>query len=137
MDALVLEQIVVEGPDDKEVIEHIINNVPKEKFTNMYGKTKNLKELAELISKSEIFLCSDSAPLHIGVALGVRTFVIFGSTDDNKLIPQNALITPIKAANCKCQLRPCLWEKRKTTCKELDCLKISSDDIVKTLLFGQ
>ena len=125
--------ILAGGPDDKEVIDAITSKVPQEKYTNMYGKTKNLKELAELISSSEKFLCSDSAPLHIGVALGVKTYVIFGPTDDKKLIPQNDIITPIKAQNRDCSIYPCLWEKRQTTCKKLDCLKISSDEIVVTI----
>ena len=124
--------ILAGGPDDKEVIDTIINTVPQEKFVNMFGKTKNLRELAELISKSEIFLCSDSAPLHIGVALGVKTFVIFGSTDDKKLIPQNENVIPIKA-NCSCPLQPCLWERRQTTCESLDCLKITSDEITEKI----
>ena len=122
--------ILAGGPDDEEVISTIIKKVPQEKFTNMYGKTKNLKELAELISSSETFLCSDSAPLHIGVALGVKTYVIFGPTDDKKLIPNNGKVIPIKTNNCNCDIYPCLWEKRQTTCESLDCLKISADDIV-------
>ena len=40
---------------------------------------QTLKELAELISSCEIFLCSDSAPLHIAVALQIKTFVILFS----------------------------------------------------------
>ena len=126
--------ILAGGPDDKETIETIVNTVSADKFTNMYGKTKNLRELAELISKAEIFLCSDSAPLHIASALGVKTYVIFGSTDDKKLIPQNGKVIPIKAQNCTCPLRPCLWERRQITCETLECLKISSDEIVKILL---
>ena len=126
--------ILAGGPDDKETIDIIQQKVSSEKYINMYGKTKNLKELAELISGAEKFLCSDSAPLHIAVALGVKTYVIFGSTDDNKLIPQNGKVIPIKNENCKCELRPCLWEKRQTTCEELDCLKISSDNIVKVVI---
>ena len=125
--------ILAGGPDDKEVVEYIIQNVPSEKYENYYGKTKNLKELAELIAKSEKFLCSDSAPLHIAVALGVKTYVIFGSTDDKKLIPQNNNVIPIKA-ECDCPIRPCLWEKRQTTCEELKCLKISAEEIVKAVL---
>ncbi len=121
--------ILAGGPDDKETIETITRIVPEGKYTNMFGKTKNLRELAELISGAEIFLCSDSAPLHIAVALGVKTYVIFGSTDDKKLIPQNNQVIPIKAA-CNCPLQPCLWERRQTTCEALDCLKISSDNIV-------
>ena len=107
--------------------------VPEEKYINMYGKTKNLKELAELISGAEKFLCSDSAPLHIAVALGVKTYVIFGSTDDKKLIPQNGKVIPIKA-DCDCPLRPCLWERRQTTCETLDCLNISADKVVESVL---
>ena len=125
--------ILAGGPDDKETIEAIRKSVSSEKFEDYYGKTKNLKELAELIQQAEMFLCSDSAPLHIGVALKVRTFVIFGSTDDKKLIPQNGNVTPIKA-NCSCPLQPCLWEKRQTTCENLDCLKISADEIVEKFL---
>ena len=126
--------ILAGGPDDEEVIKTITKKIPAEKFTNMYGKTKNLKELAELISTSEKFLCSDSAPLHLGIALGVKTYVIFGPTDDKKLIPQNENVTPIKAQNCNCGIYPCLWEKRQTTCENLDCLKITSDEIVNTVL---
>lgn len=125
--------ILAGGPDDKETIETIQRLVPAEKYVNMFGKTKNLKELAELISSAEKFLCSDSAPLHVAVALGVKTYVIFGSTDDKKLIPQNGKVVPIKA-NCNCDLRPCLWERRQTTCESLDCLKISADEIVNTVI---
>ena len=126
--------ILAGGPDDEEVIKTIVEKVPNEKFTNMYGKTKNLKELAELISSAETFLCSDSAPLHVGVALGVKTFVIFGPTDDKKLIPNNGNVFSIKAQNCNCELYPCLWERRQTTCENLNCLKISSEEIVETIL---
>lgn len=124
---------LIGGPDDNECIETITKLVPAEKYENLYGTTKNLKELAELISSAEVFLCSDSAPLHIAVALKVKTFVIFGSTDDKKLIPQNDKVIPIKA-DCDCPLQPCLWERRQTTCESLDCLKLSASQIVDTIL---
>ena len=99
----------------------------------MYGSTKNLKDLAELISSAEKFVCSDSAPLHIAVALKTETYAIFGSTDDKKLIPQNGTVTAIKA-DCDCPFKPCLWEKRQTTCESLDCLKIPTNKIIETIL---
>ena len=83
-----------------------------------------------MISSAEKFLCSDSAPLHIAVALGVKTFVIFGSTDDKKLIPQNENVIAIKN-NYNCHLRPCLWERRQTTCEKPVCLDISPEEIVE------
>lgn len=125
--------ILIGGPDDKDCIEKITQTVNPKKFENLYGHTKNLKELAELISSAEKFLCSDSAPLHIAVALNIKTYVIFGSTDDKKLIPQNKDIIPIKA-DCNCSLQPCLWEKRQTTCKNLDCLKIPIEKITDIVI---
>jgi len=62
--------------------------------------------------------------------LGVQTYVIFGPTDDKKLIPQNEKVIPIKSQNCNCNIYPCLWEKRQTTCEHLDCLEIASNEIV-------
>ena len=125
--------LLIGGPDDKECIEKITELVPFEKYENLYGTTRSLRDLAELISSAEKFLCSDSAPLHIAVALGVKTYVIFGSTDDKKLVPQNENVIAIKA-DCNCPLQPCLWEKRQTTCESLDCLKIPPVKIVDTIL---
>lgn len=124
---------LIGGPDDKDCIDIITKIVPIEKYENLYGTTKNLKELAELISSAEIFLCSDSAPLHIAISLGIKTFVIFGSTDDKKLIPQNNLVKAIKT-ECNCPLQPCLWERRQTTCENLDCLKIPAEKIVTEII---
>lgn len=123
---------LVGGPDDKECIETILNNVRTQNFENLYGTTKNLKELAELISSADKFLCSDSAPLHVAVALHTKTYVIFGPTDDKALIPQSELVIPIKA-NDKCELKPCLWARRQTTCEKLSCLKITAAQIASAV----
>lgn len=121
--------ILAGGPDDEECINTILKNIKAEGlFDNMYGKTKNLKELAILIGQAEKFICSDSAPLHIAVAMGTKTYAIFGPTDDKKLIPPS--VTPIKA-NDSCAIKPCLWDIRQTTCESLFCLKISADDIIR------
>ena len=127
--------ILAGGPDDKEVIETILSRITLHSslFTNYYGKTKSLRDLAVLIGKAEKFICSDSAPLHVAVAMGTKTYVIFGPTDDKKLIPQSENVIPIKA-NDKCPIKPCLWEHRQTTCDKLDCLKISAEDIVSKIL---
>ena len=146
------------GPDDEEVIGGImeflsIKNIdPSPEFVNSqssltnstlsrmgrgellnyYGKTRNLKDLAILIGKAEKFICSDSAPLHVAVAMKTKTYPIFGPTDDKKLIPQSDLVIPIKA-NDNCPIKPCLWEHRQTTCENLDCLKISAEDIARVI----
>ncbi|HNW25887.1 MAG TPA: glycosyltransferase family 9 protein [Candidatus Gastranaerophilaceae bacterium] len=128
--------ILAGGPDDRECIAQIkstINNFENSNFIDAYGQTKNLSDLAKLIASSEKFLCSDSAPLHIAVALKTRTYVIFGPTDDKILIPQTPVINAIKADD-NCELKPCLWQKRQTTCQELSCLDILPEDIVHKVL---
>ena len=124
--------ILTGGKDDEECISEI-KSLVKEPFIDYFNKTKSLKELAQLINKYEIFLCSDSCPLHVGVGVGAKTYVIFGPTNYKTLIPECDNIIPI-LANDSCPLKPCLWEKRMTSCQELSCLKISAEDIANKVL---
>lgn len=122
--------VLLGGPDDEEIISQI-GNFENENFYNLYGKTKNLQELASIISKSSAFICADSAPMHIAVALNKKIFAIFGPTDDKKLIPNAENFKVIKGA--KCDLKPCLWARRQTTCNTLACLKINPNDIISQI----
>lgn len=129
--------ILAGGPDDKECIETIRKEMKhngSKNFVDLYGKTKSLTDLAKLIASAEKFVCSDSAPLHIGVALKTRTYVVFGPTDDKKLVPVVDEVVAIKA-NDNCSLKPCLWERRQTTCQTLDCLEIDAKKIAGMILF--
>ena len=122
------------GPDDDIIINQILEGVSpnlKSRIINYDKKTKNLYELAQLISKMEVMICSDSAPMHIGVALNTKTVAIFGPTDEKKLLPQNPNFIPV-TINCDC--RPCLWDKRQTTCENLYCLNFNSENIIKYCL---
>lgn len=119
------------GKDDVETLDKIKSKLSPNDYLEV--KTESLKDLARLISSAEKFVCSDSAPLHIAVGMGTRTFVFFGSTDYTKLIPQNELITPI-LNDFECPLRPCLWENRQTSCAELGCLKFDIEKVAKLIL---
>lgn len=128
--------ILTGGPDDKDCVMAImahLKNIKNTNFVDCYGKTKNLIELAKLIASCEKFVCSDSAPLHVAVALGVKTYVVFGPTDYNKLIPKTDMVVPLLAAD-NCNLKPCLWEKRQTTCENLVCLDLQPADIANVIL---
>jgi ADP-heptose:LPS heptosyltransferase len=128
--------ILAGGPDDKECIEIIrktLKHNDSDNFEDAYGKTKNLMDLARLIASAEKFVCSDSAPLHIAVALKTKTYVVFGPTDNKKLIPFSPDVVTIKSQR-SCELKPCLWERRQTTCEALSCLAIEPKDMVDTIL---
>lgn len=115
---------LVGGPDDEKCISEIrseLNSDENNLYTDMFGKTENIYDLANLIKKSELFVCSDSAPMHIAVAVNTKTLAVFGPTDDEKLLPDSPEFIAIKNdTDC----RPCLWEKRQTTCGNLRCLNI-------------
>ena len=121
------------GPDDNECIEEIRNYLSSKHFDNfvdMYGKTKNIIDLAKLIKQSETLVCSDSAPMHIGIATNTKTIAIFGPTDENKLIPKSEKFIAI-TNNAPC--RPCLWDKRQTSCETKACLELKIEQITELL----
>lgn len=122
---------LVGGPDDKEYIDAIEKNFSQKNpnFVNLYGTTKNIMDLAKLIAQKEILICCDSAPMHIGVAVGAKVLSIFGPTDEKKLIPASDKIIAITNTNCSC--RPCLWDKRNTTCENPYCLDINIDEVLQ------
>lgn len=124
---------LVGGPDDTKCIKEIRKNLKSADspdFTDMFGQTKNFFDLVNLIAGSEALVCSDSAPMHVGVATNTKTVAIFGPTNEKKLIPTSDKFFAIKNdSDC----RPCLWHKRQTTCKELKCLDINIDDIIDAI----
>lgn len=123
---------LIGGPDDKECIEKIVEILgTPENFVNLYGTTKNIMDLARLTKRAEVLICSDSAPMHIGVGVGTKTLALFGPTDEKKLIPSNNENYIAIKNNCDC--RPCLWDKRQTTCEELTCLKIDLDKVINLI----
>lgn len=128
--------ILTGGPDDFDCVNQIkasIKNINNPNFVDYFGKTKSLMELAELIKSSEKFVCSDSAPLHVSVGVGTKTYVVFGPTDYTQLIPQTDNVVPV-LANDNCSEKPCLWARRQKTCEELHCLKIRPEVMANTIL---
>ena len=124
--------ILAGGTDDAECINEITANLKTKNYENYFGKTKSVADLAKLISSAEKFVCSDSAPMHIAAALGVKTYPIFGPTDDKKLLPKSENIIPLKAHD-NCPLKPCLWARRQKTCKELHCLKFDLNRLARII----
>lgn len=129
--------ILVGGFDDNQIINCIRKNlsklnISKEKFIDLYGKTTSIAELAGFISLSDLLICVDSGPMHIGVGLKTLTIALFGPTDEKKLLPKDKRFISIKNEKTKC--RPCLWDKRQTSCSDLDCLDISPETVYENVI---
>ncbi len=123
--------VLLGGYDDKETVEKITAQIKSsENFLNLFGKTKNMMDMVRIINKAQCMICVDSAPMHAAVGLNKKVLAIFGGTNEEKLLPKNPNFIPIfNPIPC----RPCLWDKRQTTCAELKCLDIKTDDVLRYL----
>lgn len=112
--------VLAGGPDDAEAIADIKSKLTF-KPVEAYGRTQGLGQLAALIANASILVCVDSAPMHLGIAVGTPTVALFGPTDPAKLLPAGTVHQALFVEGLAC--RPCLWDRRQTTCDELTCLK--------------
>jgi ADP-heptose:LPS heptosyltransferase len=88
-----LQTILAGGPDDGAAISAIMQRLAQNglvsRVISAFGQTKSLADLAALIQLAQIMVCVDSAPMHIGVALGKPMVCLFGPTDHKLLLPAN------------------------------------------------
>ena len=85
-----------------------------DRLINLTGKL-NLKELAAAISELKLLICNDGGPLHMAVALGIKTVSIFGPVDEIVYgpYPSDAKHVVVKK-NLPC--RPCYKDFRFARC---------------------
>ena len=99
--------ILAGGPDDEDTIKEInqalkenLLTVPEQNsFVSVFGLTKSLADLAALINISNMLICVDSAPMHLGVALNKPLLAIFGPTNPECLLPPSPNFKFIKMAD--------------------------------------
>ena len=96
------------------------------RLINLCGKT-TLKELVSLIKNLDVLVTPDSAPLHIGLALGIPTIGLFGPTNPSQHIEKNENFFLIfKKLNCS------FCYRRK--CRRRECMKkISPQEVFKMI----
>ncbi|MBU0880800.1 MAG: glycosyltransferase family 9 protein [Candidatus Omnitrophica bacterium] len=101
--------IVFIGTKEDEAIVGAVINKMKQKSHNFIGKT-GVRQLGSLLKRSKLLVTNDSAPLHIGCAIGARVLAIFGPTDPGKygptgeydaVISKKLFCSPCEEAACK------------------------------------
>lgn len=129
--------ILTGGPDDNEVISYIreslgLKLLNSENFVDLYGKTKSIGQLAGIVRLSDLLVCVDSAPMHVGVGVSTSLVAIFGPTDESKLLPlYDCRFRSVRNTNAEC--RPCLWDKRQTSCDNQKCLDVSIETVFNAI----
>jgi ADP-heptose:LPS heptosyltransferase len=77
--------VVLKGSQDQEWIKNLIQACPGVKVT----APPDVGKLAAIIAGANLVLCTDSAPMHLAVAVGTPTIALFGATEAKKLLPQS------------------------------------------------
>lgn len=90
-----LPVIVLEGPEDGEFIAALRDRCPQIQTT----APDNIGQLAGMAAAANLMLCTDSAPMHVAIALGTYTIALFGPTDPAKLMPPSDKYVPLRAAS--------------------------------------
>jgi heptosyltransferase-2 len=101
-------RVVVTGSQEQAPVVEELFKITRNKPINAVGKT-SVTQLAALIRRCQVFVSSDSAPMHIASAMQVPLVAIFGPTH-----PQRHLVAPEhchvfwKEVPCSpCYLRSC------------------------------
>lgn len=135
--AFMLEQsghlvVLIGTQKDIDIGEYIKNN--KKNIVNLMGQT-TLKELFAVISKSDLLISNDSAPVHIASAYNIPTIEIYGPTlpefGFSPLSEKNAIFE-IKDLSC----RPC-GSHGSNSCKKshFECMMhIKPQEVFKTAI---
>ena len=80
-----LPVLILGAPNEKELIDKIIsdlNFIP----INLVSKL-SLRELAGLLSRCRLFICNDSAPMHLAAVMNAPTVAIFGPSKSQETKP--------------------------------------------------
>jgi lipopolysaccharide heptosyltransferase II len=122
-------KVLILGDASERDIAEIIIAAMKNKPIDLVGKT-TLGELAAAIKSLKLLITNDGGPLHMAVALGIKTVSIFGPVDEKVYgpYPSGPLHAVIKK-DLPC--RPCYKQFRMPLCdRERECVKTISVDEV-------
>lgn len=75
--------VILEGPEDSEWATALKQSRLDLKST----APGDIGKLAAMIAGASLMLCTDSAPMHLAVAVGTYTIALLGSTEAKKVVP--------------------------------------------------
>ncbi|MCX5678403.1 MAG: glycosyltransferase family 9 protein [Candidatus Omnitrophica bacterium] len=100
--------VFIGSKEDEMIVSGVVKKM-KHKPHNFTNKT-NIRQLGDLLKRSRLLITNDSAPLHLGCAIGARVLAIFGPTDPKKygpigefdvVINKKLFCSPCEDAVCK------------------------------------
>lgn len=113
------------GPDDRVVIDRI-RSMMQEQALNWAGET-TLKELGALVSIADLFITTDSGPMHLAAAVGAKVLALFGPTAPWRTGPYGEEHIVLRTG---IECSPCF----QRSCENVRCMQgITVDDVMRNI----
>ncbi len=85
--------VVIQTPETEQFVRKLKESVPNIKVSS----PDDIGKLAAMIAGANLMLCTESAPMHLAVAVQTYTIALFGSTEPAKLLPKSDKFIAIKS----------------------------------------
>jgi len=85
--------VVIQEPENEQLVQELLQSFPEIKVTS----PADIGKLAAMIASANLMLCTDSAPMHLAVAVQTYTIALFGPTESQKLLPASDRFIEIKS----------------------------------------
>jgi heptosyltransferase II len=126
--------VLIGGNEDAEICKQIVKSVSSAQTFSAAGKL-TLLQSTELIHRSRVLVCNDSAPMHLAVAVETPVVAIFGATvPEFGFAPygRHDIVVETKGLSC----RPCsIHGGDKCPITTFDCMKnISAETVYSKVL---
>ena len=132
-------KIILFGNEEEKPLCDFIYKERGNKIINLCGKI-TLGQFSAILGKCAVLITNDGGPLHIAVALGVKTVSIFGPVDEKVYGPYPPSENH-KVITAKVECRPCYKNFRYAPCLRRKCLESIEPSIaisaVRTILKPQ
>lgn len=92
-----LPVVLISELEDEQLVRSLSQSCPNLKITS----PTDIGKLAAIIAGANLMLCTDSAPMHLAVAVQTYTIALFGFTEPKKLLPQSDRFIAIKSSTGK------------------------------------
>ncbi len=89
--------VLIQGPEDEPLVRKLLPSCPDVKVTS----PSDIGKLAAMIAGANLLVCTDSAPMHLAVAVQTYTIALFGPTEPQKLLPVSDRFLAIKSPTQK------------------------------------
>ncbi|MGB2713665.1 MAG: lipopolysaccharide heptosyltransferase II [Vicinamibacterales bacterium] len=105
--------VLVGAADDRDAGREIESALPGSAgIVNLIGRT-DLRLLAGVLERCQVFVSNDSGSMHLAAALGVPVVAIFGPTDERVTAPLGSHDVLLEQVFCRpCMLRDCPIDHR-------------------------